>query len=288
MLGRIPADTRFGKTMQADLNAATKAIETIAKQAAITSVEEAAQGIINIANEHMAQALRVISLERGIDPREFVLAAFGGAGGLHVCELAESLGVNTALVPAAAGVLSALGMLVAEPGRQLTQTVGQLLDELSDEQINTISQQLINEGKLKLSLEGHDESQMISLVSLQCCYKGQAHTLNIAWHSITSAKDQFEKAYQARYGHQLDNAIELVNISVGVMLDKVFTLPDISFNQNTEQDQSNRDNILREDLSIDKVISGPVSISEDWATIWVADGWSATLDQSGHMLLKKI
>lgn len=287
LLGRIPADTVFGDCMQADIAAATEAMETIAKQCNVKSLHDAARGVIDIANEHMTQALRVISLERGFDPREFTLVAFGGAGGLHVCELAESLGVNHIMVPAAAGVLSALGMLVAEPGRQLTQTIGQLLEDLEESQVEKIAQQLIQQGMAKLKAEGHDIAQMTSHTSLHCCYQGQAHTLSVRWQSITDAKTEFENAYQARYGHQLENDVELVNISVGVNLTKQIALPDLQPGNDIGQEMSHDGVMQRDALQIGNTVNGPMSICDAGATVWVANGWQAMLDQAGHLLLTK-
>ena len=90
--------------------------------AAGAEVVQTAGDIVAIANEHMAQALRATAIKRGADPREHVLVSFGGAGGLHVCALAELLEMRTALVPVHGGVFSALGMLAARPGRQLSRT----------------------------------------------------------------------------------------------------------------------------------------------------------------------
>src|SRR5690606_11998497 len=109
------------------IDLARSAVGKISGKAGLASPEEVAAGIIRVANELMVQALRKCSVQRGIDPREFVLMAFGGAAGLHLCSLAEALGMRKAIVPAQAGVLSALGMLVAVPGRQLSKTVAQRL-----------------------------------------------------------------------------------------------------------------------------------------------------------------
>ena len=94
-------------------------------------MEQAAQGIIDIANEHMVRALRVISVQRGHDPGDYTLVSFGGAGGLHVCALARALNMKKALVPIQAGVLSALGMLVAAAAREMSLTMNGLLSELT-------------------------------------------------------------------------------------------------------------------------------------------------------------
>ncbi|MGB5261764.1 MAG: hydantoinase/oxoprolinase family protein, partial [Gammaproteobacteria bacterium] len=122
VLGRLQADAFLGGAMALDVGAARQVMQTLASGLEC-SIEEAAQGVLAVANEHMAQALRVISVQRGEDPASYVLMSFGGAGGLHVCALAEALGMARALVPVQAGVLSALGMLVAPPSRQLSHTL---------------------------------------------------------------------------------------------------------------------------------------------------------------------
>ena len=112
LLGRLPGHAALGGELALDKSAARTAILSLAKQANM-SCERVAQGIIDVANEHMAQALRVISIERGVDIKDYTLLSFGGAGGMHVCALADALNMRKALVPVYAGVLSAFGMLVA-------------------------------------------------------------------------------------------------------------------------------------------------------------------------------
>ena len=97
---------------------------------------------MRLANEHMTQALRAISIERGHDPRDFTLACFGGAGGLHVCALAEALDIPRALLPNHAGVLSAVGMLVTPPGRELSQTVAAPVMSLSADALEARFEQM--------------------------------------------------------------------------------------------------------------------------------------------------
>ena len=121
MLGRLRADAFLGGGMTLDLAAAEAAMGRLAA-AMGCATEAAALGIVRVANEHMTRALRVISVQRGVDPRGYTLSSFGGAGGLHVCALAEALNMRRAMVPVQAGVLSALGMLATRPGRQLSRT----------------------------------------------------------------------------------------------------------------------------------------------------------------------
>jgi len=112
-LGRIPVTQLLGGTLPLHLELAQSALQRIAIPLGVSN-EKAALGVIAIANQHMAEALRVISLERGYDPRQFTLVCFGGAGGLHVCALAEALQIRNIIVPQRSGVFSALGMLVAD------------------------------------------------------------------------------------------------------------------------------------------------------------------------------
>jgi len=107
-LGRLLPECFLGGRMPLDLSATQKAMSCLAGAFGV-GPEDLALGIIRVANSHMAKALAAVSLERGYDPRDFTLVCFGGAGGLHVCELARELGLRRVLLPAQAGVLSALG-----------------------------------------------------------------------------------------------------------------------------------------------------------------------------------
>ncbi|MEQ8661719.1 MAG: hydantoinase/oxoprolinase family protein, partial [Gammaproteobacteria bacterium] len=155
VLGRLPASVRLGGRMELDAAAAWRALEALGAALGGLSAEDAARGVVAIANEHMQQALRVISVERGIDPRDFTLVSFGGAGGLHVCSLATALGMSRALIPAAAGVLSALGMVVARPGRRLSRTVRAPLDALDAGALGARFDEVAAPGVAALVREGH-------------------------------------------------------------------------------------------------------------------------------------
>jgi N-methylhydantoinase A len=146
LLGRLRPDAFLGGRMSLDLDAAGKAMAPLA-EAMGCALEEAASGIIRVANEHMARALRVISLQRGIDPRGFTLASFGGAGGLHVCALAEALQMERAMVPVHGGVLSALGMLASRPGRQLSRTALGPISGRTEKELEQALMDLAREGK---------------------------------------------------------------------------------------------------------------------------------------------
>ena len=131
VLGRLSEKSGLAGGLKLDKNLANRQISKLSTRLGLT-IEEAANGIIQIANEHMIKAIRLISVNRGYDPKDFVLFSFGGAGGLHVCEIAEGMQMEKAIVPAYGGVLSALGMLVADRGRQFVRTVNLIADNSSN------------------------------------------------------------------------------------------------------------------------------------------------------------
>jgi N-methylhydantoinase A len=163
----------------------------------------------------MAQALRVISVQRGVDPREYVLVSFGGAGGLHVCALAETLGMSRALVPVHAGVLSALGMLAAARTRQMSRTVTGILEEFSESDLAAQLQTLAEAGTGELVAEGVTVTDITTSFSLDLRYRGQSYTLNLPWQGIAATGAAFHVLHEQRYGHRLSTPVELVNLRCG-------------------------------------------------------------------------
>ena len=197
VLGRLQADAFLGGAMVLDSQAAITALQPVARAMAV-SVEAAALGIIEVANEHMAQALRIISVQRGVDPINHVLVSFGGAGGLHVCALAEALGMSRAMVPVHAGVLSALGMLTAPCARQLSRTVNGLLDQLSEVQLEQQLQRLAVTGRDELRTEGVSTREIEARFSLDLRYRGQSSTLNLVWQGKAQTGKAFHAAHEQR------------------------------------------------------------------------------------------
>ncbi|NOY62200.1 MAG: hydantoinase/oxoprolinase family protein [Gammaproteobacteria bacterium] len=296
VLGRLRAEAFLGGTMTLDSVAARQSLLALGQQLEL-SVEQVASGIIRIANEHMAQALRVISLQRGIDPRDYTLTSFGGAGGLHVCALADLLAIKRALVPLHGGVLSALGMLTAPRGRNLSRTLGAALDSLSTEQLESCFIQQEEQGRRELGAEGvHAESINIER-SLDLCYQGQSYTLTVPWQSIKTCADTFEKYHQQRYGHALPLALELVNVRTAVR-GHVPTFNPAPMNVGAQNSapcggaglygiQHPVNIYRREQLAAGQTITGPALITETVSTTYIAPHWSCRADDYGNLLLKR-
>lgn len=294
VLGRLPASVRLAGNMPLDAAAAQRAVQTIAQSLSL-SIEAAAQGIIDIANEHMAQALRVMSVQRGIDPRELCLVSFGGAGGLHVCALAELLGMRRALVPMHAGVLSALGMLVAAPMRQLSQTLNVLLSDSSVADINAALQILIEQGHAALLKEGVAPQDISILPSLDLRYQGQSYTLNVSWQDIEQVSRDFHAVHQQRYGHHLALPVQLVNVRVALQgrPHKITLQAETSAATAVEQTSlygvDTQVRIYQRDaIPLHTVIAGPALIVEAVATTYLAANWQMHKDEYGQLQLQYI
>lgn len=295
LLGRLRSDAFLGGRMRLDTAAARRVIGRLADRMGQTP-EEVAEGIVRVANEHMARALRVISVQRGVDPRDFTLVSFGGAGGLHVCALADALGMRSVLVPVQAGVLSALGMLVTRPGRQRVRTRLGLLRELEERQIEVELQQLAAGGMQELMREGVFPEQVETTYRVDLRYLGQSYTLNLPWTGCRETERAFHENHEQRYGHRMDSDVELVNLCVGLQGsgyeidlglpqgDSVFRAKEWVEIYGLQQPVAC---YRREGLQTGLVFSGPAVITESVATTWIEPGWQCRVHSSGSLLLQK-
>ena len=192
VLGRLLPQLFLGGKMQLDKDAAFAAVKTLVdalrpdslqpdslqrdvlpSEKKCMSVEQAAQGIIDVVNDHMVRALRVMSVERGEDPKDFTLVSFGGAGGLHVCALAEELEMTKALVPVNAGILSALGMLAAEASRERSRTINKCLKDCDADNIKQIFAELVKHAVAEL-----DPNAVIAKKEIAIATRSSATILN--------------------------------------------------------------------------------------------------------------
>ena len=292
VLGRLPSSLRLAGTLAIQADLARTAVARIGRSLG-TSTEDAADGIIAIANEHMAQALRLISLERGHDPRACSLVSFGGAGGLHVCALAQALEIPRIVVPMHCGVFSAFGMLVADASRQLTKTVNGMLDELGSSDIEALFDALSNRGTAELLEDGARRESIEQRRFLDLRYRGQSFTLTVDWTTPDAAARAFNELHETRYGHALDLPIELVNVRCEVSsANPKVTLPELERHTPalprgiTRTTQHTAIPLFeRNDLAPGQAIDGPAIIVETMATTFVDEPWHATVDAWGHLQL---
>ena len=313
LLGRLRSDAFLGGHMTLDENAARAAITPLAKMLGL-SHEQTAQGIIDVANEHMARALRVMSVQCGVDAAQLTLTSFGGAGGLHVCALAEALEMSQALVPAHAGVLSALGMLVAPRARYLSHALQRLLSAASDKPLLHDVQHAITtltkRGREALITEAVDADNISMSPSMDLRYQGQSFVINLPValsvenkapaieQAIARVIQQFHERHTVLYGHRLQQPVELVTLRVKVHsppqtltlppdheTKSAYEMPTIAYVSlagiETKVPVYARENLPAE-------ISGPALITETISTTYLAPGWSCRPDASGCLLLSKM
>ena len=223
------------------------------------------------------------------------LVSFGGAGGLHVCALAEALDMREALVPVHAGVLSALGMLVAPRSRQLSQTINQPLRECDAQRLESSYAPLIDQGQRELLAEGVVADSLQVVRSVDVRYRGQSYYLNVAWQDVEQTARAFHALHEQRYGHSLDNPLEVVNVRVALFseADKPMLRPADTSQASTAQTISLYGIDIpaqlwqRERIRKGETLAGPALITETISTTYLAPGWQATQDQFGNLLLTR-
>ena len=216
-LGRINPDYFCGGTLVADMAAVDRALDRLATTLS-TGRQEAARGIIRIANNNMVNAIKLISVNRGHDPRDFTLIAFGGGGGMHACALAKELGIKKAVIPSLSGVFSAWGMLLSDLRRDYLQTqIVELAGPEGAAQINQAFTILEERAIQEFVAENIDRSRVHFLRYGRCRYQNQEHSVEIELPDgaitagqIEAIRERFDADYEREYTYRLTAPAELV------------------------------------------------------------------------------
>jgi N-methylhydantoinase A/oxoprolinase/acetone carboxylase beta subunit len=198
LLGRLDPDYFLGGRMALDFERANKIARRLAASFRL-SVPELAEGIVRVANASMERALRVVSVTRGHDPREFALLAFGGAGGMHACEIAERLQIPTVIVPRYAGVLSALGMLLADVTKDYSSSVLQRSDSISHAELTKRFAPLQARAKRELECEGFRPARQVIERLIDVRYAGQSFEITLPFSN--GYRCAFDQRHQQVYGY---------------------------------------------------------------------------------------
>jgi N-methylhydantoinase A len=224
VLGRLAAETFLGGRMVLDEERAERVLDKLAQEArlhpmeGLSAAQVAALGVIRVTNAHMERALRVISVERGYDPKDFVLVSFGGAGGLHAVELARAVGVPKVLIPRQASTLSALGMLVADVLKDYVQTV-MLPGTTTFEELESRMEPMVRRGLQELQAQGVKMDDISLHREVDMRYVGQGYELSLPLSR--EFNQDFHVLHNRLYGHSAPNAaVEVVNIrlrAVGIV-----------------------------------------------------------------------
>lgn len=269
LLERLPA--RLGP-LTLDREAAEQAFAPLADTLG-KSVANAARGVIDVVNEQMAQALRVMSVQRGRDPAEFTLIGFGAAGGLHVCALAERMKMNRAMVPAHAGVLSALGMLIAPRGLQKSRALCVNAAGVGRKDLDGAFEKLQKEAADEMYAQGVETFDFVETAELR--YTGQSACLVLERRPPEELEREFHAAHEHRFGYRLPAAVELVTLRVHARAASPI-----------ESIGADLDSIGAADEA-EKNFAGPAVVADTTHTAYVERGWRARRDGFGNLHLRK-
>ena len=306
-LGRIAANQFLGGAMSLELDKPRVHIEKFAVQLGISALQ-AAEGILQVANAAMERAIKVISVERGFDTRDFTLVSFGGAGGLHAAFMAENLGIKTILIPPNGGLLSAYGMLFADVVKDYSQTVLWKFGtdgETGIEALNAGFDELLTRAENEMQMEAFTPEQLKIKRSLDMRYAGQSYELNIPYFIETGAQalvQKFHAAHDQRFGYaRTDAPVEIVNLRLTAIgatdkppiqpLPLVDADPSEAFTvQNSvifEGEALTTDFYRREALQPGNRIVGPAVVTEFSATTVIPPNFSAVVDPYQNLILTK-
>jgi N-methylhydantoinase A len=284
---------RDGQTLGGELllsrELAEVALTELARKLAVDPIDAAA-GVVAVAEAEMVRALRVISVERGIDPRELTVVAFGGAGGVHACALAEELGVGRILFPRAGGVLSALGLAVSDLRRDY---VAPLLGVTAVEEIEAAF----------AALERRAEADLPAPATMRryadARFEGQSFELTIAAEDHATVTETFRAAHRRRYGYELeDTPVELVAIRVAGTTSVAKPVLAARPAEERPEPESRPAYFGGEwhetrvveiaTLAPGNRIDGPAVIELPEATCVVRPGWTSALDHAGALILERM
>ncbi|MGI8712981.1 MAG: hydantoinase/oxoprolinase family protein [Solirubrobacteraceae bacterium] len=302
LLGYLPADAPLAGGVQLDADASRTAITTLADRLELDP-DACAEGIIRVANAEMVRALRVVTVQRGVDPRRYALLAFGGAGGLHAAAVADELGIGEIVCPRASGVLAALGMVVSPRRRDVQRSVFLRGDALHAHAIAELVAELGEQARAELKSTGPDAAQLTASYELR--YRGQAFELTVAG-GLRPEPDELRAAFEAiheeRYGyHDPEQELELVTLRVSASVagaevslsaDGDREPPDPAASAHgsrraTLGGQPIELAVLRGAPAPGTAIVGPAVVELSESTLLVAPGWAGEVDDQGTIHIRK-
>lgn len=312
VLGRIDPDSPMGgKLERLDVNAAARAIDVHVGDKLGLTTTEAAEAILRVANSRMAGAIRLVSIERGFDPKRFAFMPFGGGGALHTGAMLKDVGIGRAIVPRYPGVTSAMGCVIADMRQDFVQTINALTSGLSTDELRDVMQTHVDEGEALLNQAATQFEGRDVVIELDMAYVGQTHTVSVPLAvEVTGGRvgalttgdidDAFDRAYLASYGRLLKSGQRRVmNLRTAVIgrrpkFDLTTLAPSggsidaahlgtrkVHFGEAWFET-----NIFdRLALPVGAVIEGPAILVQPDTTVLVDPGLTATVDSFGNTLI---
>lgn len=306
VLGRLVPEFFLGGEMKIFPQRSLRVIQNLAKKIAKTP-QETASGIIQIANANMEKAIRVISIERGYDPRDFALISFGGAGGMHAADIASYLKIAKIIVPKNAGVLSAVGLLMADSIKDYSKSILKTTDNITRKEMRQLFLELHKKSVQDMKKEGFQEKDIKTSVYLDLRYFGQSYEITLPYRLMESDHlsfvPDFHAAHQRLYSYQHPGrAVEIVNFR----LKSIGIAKKISFEKNPKkQEIPSAKSLLkkqilyyegkkhrapayvREYLEPGNRILGPALIADQESTTFVPPLYGLEVDGLSNLVMEK-
>src|SRR6266481_3358538 len=296
LLGRFPADQFLGGDFQLDLPRTQKIVaQWLKTTASRLSLEEFAAGVVRVVNASMEKAIRVVSIERGYDPREFSLVAFGGAGAMHACDLAQALRIPQVIVPAYPGALSALGILISDVVKDHSRTVLLRVRELPAKKLAAIYAELRQIIGEELKKEGW-QGRAVFEPACDLRYRGQGYELSLPFGN--DLLERFHAEHERRYGYSSrDREIEIVTVRLRGRVASAEKLAAMKTEQPAESLKSDVAHVVfdgkrlktkilpRLSLRPSQRYRGPAIITEYSATTVVPPGFTYQADKADNLLV---
>jgi len=306
LLGRIAADRPLGGgLLQAlDVKKAEDAIVAHVAEPLGLDVLAAAEAILTVANARMAGAIRVVSIERGHDPREFAYMPFGGGGSLHVCAMMREVGVRTCIVPRYPGVTSALGCVMADMRHDAVQTLNQSLSEMDWVSLQERVQTLAQACQARLDSAGVRFEGVYDSIGLDMLYMGQTHTLQVTVSREQLNAADVQKAFEAAYSHAFGRVLQGPVIRVmNLRYARIGRRPRFDLAVLAPQAEGSTQSVgvqrvyhqgrwwdaqryARLDLPVGAQVQGPAILEQADTTVWLEPGFSARVDTLGNLLVE--
>jgi N-methylhydantoinase A len=296
--GTLRADALLGETIRVERGPAEAALAPLARALGLGAAE-AASGVLEVANAAMRRAIRLISVQRGFDLREFALIAYGGAGPLHGGRLAQELGMPRVVVPAHAGLFSALGCAVTDVAYDHVQTFRRALADLTAADLAARFAPLVAAVEAPLLAEGHDSGAIQVARSLDLRYFGQNYELEVPWRGdVDLVRRDFQTLHQRLYAYATGDAVECVNLRVrATVAVEAARFPEWPgrgpVTPRAEQrawfaegGETALPVYQRADLPPEHPLKGPALIEDPWATTLVYPGQIGLLDRFGNVLIE--
>ncbi|SAL45404.1 5-oxoprolinase (ATP-hydrolyzing) [Caballeronia cordobensis] len=304
ILGFLPQKLAGG-TMELNIQAARDVVDTLLAKPLGIGVEETAVGIREVVNVNMARTIKAVTVERGVDPRDFTLVAFGGSGPVHACDLARALDMKRVVFPAAPGVFTAMGMLAGAVERYFVRPSLSLLDTLDIDALADVVAEMRADARKALADEGYSADRIEYVFDLDMRFKGQDYEIpvripdTLGESAREALRSGFRDAYAAIYGYASSDAIECANVR---LLARGVATSTLDFNDirsaksaGSNEEKSTRrvyfdrktgwvDTPIVPRSKLDKPLDGPVILESSDTTIVIPPGWRVSTDKVGSVI----